>query len=204
MKEEKVKMKKMNTKKKSAIKNTKEKTNDNASAENGKNKKIIIIIGISIIISLLLIFIFIFNSGTDCHKIAKKISKYLEETTIVDKGADDEYKFSYIESELIYTNELGNKEEGNYAIAIAKYNSSNEAEIKAKYLKNLYIMLHKKIDGTLLEQVDDMKSYFNGEDDLIFTNGTYLIRISSYYKERHDELKKEINNILKKYNTNNN
>lgn len=166
-----------------------------------KGKKIIFGAIVGVVVVLLVILIMVINKSTDCHKIAKEVSKHLDDTTIMDEGIDNDYKYSYVESTIIYTEEVGTQEDGKYAVAIAKYNSSDEAKIKAKYLEDQYKLFHNKIDGTLLEQIDDIEDYFDGEEDLIFTNGIYLIRIDSHYKDQYDELQKEIKNILKKYDT---
>lgn len=150
---------------------------------------------------MITLFFLINNKNTDSYNISKKISKLLQDATLVNEGKDKYNKYSYIESVLIYTEIVGSKDTGNYAISVSKYNSSVEADIKAKYLKQIYISFHNKIDGTLLEENDDTKEYFYGENDLIFTKGVYLIRINSYYQNRFNELKEKIINILNQYNT---
>lgn len=183
-------------------KNSLKKTEIKTKKKNSKiNKKSIIGVICGVIVILLAIVLIFVNRSTDCHKIAREISKFLDNSTLIDAGADKEYKYSFIDSTIIYTEEVGGVEDEDYAIAIAQYNSSEEAKIKAKHLEDLYVMLHEKIDDTLLEEHEDIDEYFEGEDDLIFTNGIYLIRIDSYYKDIYSELKKEITNILKKYNT---
>jgi len=170
---------------------------------NLKCKKKIVVVAICVMIIALLVIISIINKSTDCHKIANDISKYLDSTIIVDSGADNDYEYSYVDSTLIYIEYRRNKIQENTkpVVAIAKYKSSNEAKIKAQYLKDTYKLFHSKIDGTLLEEMENIDNYFEGEEDLIFTYGIYLIRIDSKYENRYDELQKAINNILKKYNT---
>ncbi len=147
------------------------------------------------ILSFLIFFITLVNT-TDCHKIAKQISRILlENTSVNDDGKDTNYKYSYIDSSSIYAKIDGTDE---IVISISKYSSNVEAKAKEEYLKNRYSSLHNIIDGTLLEETY-WKDSFDGEQDEIFTEGIYLIRISSYYKDNYEELKKKIISILNKY-----
>ena len=163
-------------------------------------KKILIggICGIAIISIVIVVFLISKNNYNDTYKIAKEVSRLFDDVAVFDEGADNDYKYSYLESAVIYIGEVL-KEDGNFAIEIAKYNSAEETAIKVDYLKKVYTLYHEKIDGTLLEKVNNIEENFNGEEDLIYADGVYLIRINSYYKNRYDELKNKIENILNKY-----
>lgn len=163
-----------------------------------KNYKGMLIFLLLLILGIIIMSLF-FYSRSDSYKIAKKISKYINVTSIVDKGKDKKNKYSYIDSIMIYTDEVGKVEEEKYAIAIAEYSSQIEAEIKAKFIEDTYKLSHEKIDGKFLEQIEESKKCFIGEEDLIFTYGGYLIRINSYYKKEYKKLKKQIINVLKTY-----
>ncbi len=172
--------------------------------KNVKGKIIIIssIVLATLVCTLLVYFFIIRDKSSDTYKIAKQISKSFENVTLVKEDADKEDEYSYIESVLGYIDEVGSVEGENVAFAVSKYNSSDEASQKAKYFENMYTMLHEKIDGTLLEEVDDVKEIFDNEKNLIFTSGIYLISINKYYENRYDELKPKIIDILRKYNVN--
>lgn len=167
-----------------------------------KKKRKLIIFSIVVIIIIIGILLIIMPRSTDSHKIAVKISKLLDETTIVDDEADDN-KYSYIESSFIYTNELEEIDSDRYAIVILKYNSKDEASIALKHINDEYTLFREKVDATILETLDILEEDLMGESGLIFVNGNFLIKIDCYYERKYDELKSKINKILEKYHTNN-
>lgn len=184
-----------------------------------KRVKIIISIclGIVIIIVGLIILFSAPNKPSDTHYLASKIInnynnifnlKNGEKILIKDEGIDREYDYSHIESAIIYisTEENANTEDIHSELSIAKYNSSYEAEEKVKFLKNIYIKSHEKLDNTFIVEFDTYKELFKDEDSYIFSIDNYVININDKYKDNYEKIEKylseQIEFLVKKENSN--
>lgn len=166
------------------------------SKDNKKQKTIDIIIIVSAILAFILIvvgLIFIFRKS-DMEKIANYISKNLDISTIKEDGADKENKYSYIDSVLLFKDD-----ESKYNIAVAKYNSSYEAEAKKIFLQKYYKLIHKKFDSTIVQESEEYEELLVGENNEIYVYKNYLFNINVSYKNKITKVKKIINEAVDKY-----
>ena len=91
------------------------KKKDKINKENKSIPKIIkrIIIAMLVLIIFFILFIKI-DTKSDCYEIASYISQNFNDYSLVDGGKDNEYEYSYVESTLIYTKELGDTDDNTY------------------------------------------------------------------------------------------
>lgn len=167
----------------------------------GKKRLIIFSIVFSILfICIPLIYLLIIrNNVTDVQKISKQISKLFDNMiTSKFEEADQENKFSYIEKADGYIKDVRNNEE-ELIFSIEKYNSNEEANAKLKYIQDVYSMYHDNIDGKFVSTISGINSFFEGEKDLKFIKGIYLITLPQHYKS----FKNEIIDILNNYDISN-
>jgi len=182
-----------------------------------KDKKIKIIIGAClgtiIIIIGLIVLLSALNKPSDTHYLADKfIDNYRdilslkndEKIFIKDEGIDPVYDYSYVEAATIYfsTEEKNNPDDIQSELSIAKYNSPFEAQEKVKFLKNIYIKSHEKLDNTFIVEFDTYKELFKDENSYIFSINNYVININEKYKSNFKKIEKylseQINNLKQK------
>ena len=165
-----------------------------------KKKKIIIIVIIILFLLLAGCFILfklgVFDRRSDCARIVDQISKLFETGNVYNYNEDSSKEYPFIEKYKIYTGETKSFGPG---VVVIKYASSDEAEAKQQYIKDRYILLHSKIDNNILELSENASAYFKEEEDLVFTDGVYFIKIDSTYSSKFLELKEKILSIINKY-----
>lgn len=162
-----------------------------------------LILGIFSIITIIIVLIISNNSINDTFKIAKKISNKLkveyDNITLVEEGKNTKDKYSYTDSTLIYIDSIGKQENEQFAIAVAKYNSNAEAAKKAEFINECNKIAHKKFDNTVIELSQDYDDFYM--NNIIIIKGNYLFSINQKVNHQY-KLRKQIENIIKDYNTN--
>ena len=160
-----------------------------------KENLIFVSCSIGIIAVLLLVSTIITNSRIDdTYKMAEKIYNNLKKdysniTLIEEEKKED--KYSYVSSTLIYIDSIRNKEDKNFAVSVAKYNSNAEALKEEEFINEYNKLAHKKFDNTVAQLVEDYDSIFMNNVTLV--KGKYLFSINPKVRNQ----KKLINNIEK-------
>lgn len=184
----------------------KQKIKEEEVVEKGKakpsKKKIIIFVSIVVAIAIVaVVSIIIINSIIDdTYKIAKKISNELrsdyDNITFVEEKGDTSDKYSYISSTLIYIDSIGNEKDREFAVAVAKYNSNDEALKKKEFYNSYNKLAHDKFDNTVAELSDDYENFYM--NNVILIKGKYLFSINPKVKNQA-KLIKNIEKIIENY-----
>lgn len=203
---EKTKEKPTDKAEKNLIEKTEEKIVEKAEKKSPKKKKVVIgicsmlFVVVSIIVGILLLSK---NNKDDSYKIAKQIANELKNEysnlTLVEEKEDAIDKYSFLSVTSIYIDSIGSVESQEYAVSVAKYNSNVEALGKKQFYDDYNKFLHEKFDNTAVELIGNYDSVFMKNEILVI--GKYLFSINPKVKNI-DELKKSIEKIIQKFNTN--